>query len=149
MANPNGPPRDPDALARMNRAFCHFKDTVEKSDARRFNNTKLKDVWEASRAIERKLAADGESRALARIDPLLKGLEHYSSIVETLFGSTHYLAWIWVRSFMALRSIMLTLRLGSNQAVSQGRLTSVYVHWLMLTHGCGRSPASISLRSKS
>jgi hypothetical protein len=89
------PPPDPHALGRIDRALKDFEYTVEQGDARQFTNTKLNDVREAARATERKLAAEQNARALGRVEPLIRGLEKCSPVLEVLCG-TKELAWIWV-----------------------------------------------------
>ena len=85
------------ALAKIEDAFGRFKDSVSPKDAHQFRNTELKDVKDAAKDIEKRLAAKGEQRGLKRIEPLLKGLDHYSKAVEILCNGTPYLPWIWVR----------------------------------------------------
>lgn len=85
-----------DALAKIDQAFQRFSRTVSPQDVCEFNNTKLKDVWEAARAVQKAMADKGHARGLKRIEPLLERLEHYSPLVEFVCGSTHYLSWIWV-----------------------------------------------------
>jgi hypothetical protein len=87
------PALDPDAL--VHRAFQRFEDTVERGDRRLFTNTELSDVRDAASAIENKLAAEQNSRALGRVSRLLRGLEHYSGPLGVICG-TKELAWIWV-----------------------------------------------------
>lgn len=83
------------ALAKIDDAFTRFKATVSTSDAREFQHTDLKDVRDAARDIERRLAAKGECRALIRLNPLFKGLDHYSEAIGVLCNGTPYLPWIW------------------------------------------------------
>ena len=85
------------ALAQIEDAFRRLKDSVSPKDAHQFHNTELNDVRDAAKDIEKRLDARGASRGLKRIEPLLKGLDHYSKAVEILCNGTPYLPWIWVR----------------------------------------------------
>ena len=95
MSSAANPTREPDALARVERACKSFEETVEQGDARQFTDTKLNEVWEAARAVERKLSAKRDARAFGRVWELLRGLEQYSGPLGILCG-TKELAWIWV-----------------------------------------------------
>lgn len=85
------------AQSSMEEAFQRFKQSASKSDAREFQTTLLKDVHDAARDVERKLAAKGSARNFRRLLPLLEGLGHYSGAIEVLCNGTPYLPWIWVR----------------------------------------------------
>lgn len=56
---------------------------------------KLKDVRDAAIQIERQLRARRTQRNMARLDPFLRGVEHYSKVVEVLCNGTPYLSWVW------------------------------------------------------
>jgi len=76
-------------------AFERFAATVTPNDQRIFNNTTLKDVRDEAIQIERQLRARRTQRNMARLEPFLKGVEHYSKVVEVLCNGTPYLSWIW------------------------------------------------------
>lgn len=76
-------------------AFDRFAATVTPADQRLFNDTKLKDVRDAAIQIERQLRARRTQRNMARLDPFLKGVEHYSKVVEVLCNGTPFLSWVW------------------------------------------------------
>lgn len=76
-------------------AFERFAATVTPDDQRVFNDTKLKDVRDEAIQIERQLRARRTQRNMARLEPFLRGVEHYSKVVEVLCNGTPYLSWIW------------------------------------------------------
>jgi hypothetical protein len=80
-------------------AFDKLKETVDSIDphyAPIIQNTKLEDVFKASREIEQALAKRNCLRNMRRLTPFLRSLEHYSKSVEVLCNGTPYLPWIWV-----------------------------------------------------
>ena len=76
-------------------AFERFAITVSPDDQRLFNNTKLEDVRDEAIKIERQLRARRTQRNMACLEPFLRGMEHYSKVVEVLCNGTPYLSWIW------------------------------------------------------
>ncbi|CAG5139587.1 uncharacterized protein ALTATR162_LOCUS520 [Alternaria atra] len=87
----------PSAQARLTlqSAFERFASTVTPDDERLFRNTELKNVRDEVMQIERQLRARRMQRNMARLDPFLRGMEHYSKVVEVLCNGTPYLSWIW------------------------------------------------------
>jgi|TARA_R110002003_G_scaffold38_9_gene2356 hypothetical protein len=87
----------PSAQARLTLqdSFERFASTVTPDDKRLFHNTTLKDVRDGAMQIERQLRARRMQRNMARLEPLLRGMEHYSKVVEVLCNGTPYLSWIW------------------------------------------------------
>lgn len=94
-------PASSQALSKIEDSFRRFRDTVSKDDARQFENTELKHVWDAAKEVEKQLAAKGDCRALRRIHPFLTGLGTYSEALGVLCNGTPYLPWIWVRDCYA------------------------------------------------
>ncbi|KAF2678067.1 hypothetical protein K458DRAFT_377432 [Lentithecium fluviatile CBS 122367] len=92
----------------LNDAFERFAATVTPDDKRDFTNTKLKDVREEAIRIERQLRARHNQKNMARLEPFLRGMEHYSKVVEVLCNGTPYLSWIW-----APVKLMLTITVDS------------------------------------
>lgn len=76
-------------------AFERFAATVTPGDKREFTNTKLNDVRDEAIKIEQQLRARRTQRYMVRLDPFLRGVEHYSKVVEVLCNGTPYLSWIW------------------------------------------------------
>jgi hypothetical protein len=87
----------PSAQARLTLqdAFERFASTVAPDDKRLFHNTQLKDVRDEAMRIERQLRARRTQKNMARLDPFLRGMEHYSKVVEVLCNGTPFLPWIW------------------------------------------------------
>jgi len=96
-ASPHGPMAAPSAQARhtLQDAFERFASTVTPDDHRLFRDTQLKDVRDEAMKIERQLRARRMQRNMARLDPFLQGMEHYSKVVEVLCNGTPFLPWIW------------------------------------------------------
>jgi hypothetical protein len=89
--------QQPSAQARLilHDAFERFADTVSPDDKRDFANTTFKDVRDEAIRIERQLRARRTQKNMARLQPFLLGMEHYSKVVEVLCNGTPYLSWIW------------------------------------------------------
>jgi hypothetical protein len=106
----------PSAQARvtLQNAFERFASTVAPDDKRLFYNTKLKDVRDEVMQIERQLRARRMQKNMARLDPFLRGMEHYSKVVEVLCNGTPYLSWIWapVKLMLMVRKVASRTRSG-------------------------------------
>ncbi|RYN71715.1 hypothetical protein AA0117_g9282 [Alternaria alternata] len=76
-------------------AFERFALSVSQDDQLLFHNTELKDVRDEALQIEKQLRKSRIQKNIARLDPLLRGMEHYSKVVEVLCNGTPYLSWIW------------------------------------------------------
>jgi hypothetical protein len=85
----------PQARHTLLSAIERFATTVTPEDQRVFNNTKLKDVRDEAIQVERQLRARRTQRNMARLEPFLRGVEHYSKVVEVLCNGTPFLPWIW------------------------------------------------------
>jgi len=96
-ASLHGPMAAPSAQARhmLQDAFERFASTVTPDDQRLFRDTQLKDVRDEAMRIERQLRARRTQRNTTRLDPFLRGMEHYSKVVEVLCNGTPFLPWIW------------------------------------------------------
>lgn len=75
-------------------AFQRFASTVTPDDRLDFDNTKLEDVRNEAIRIERQLRARRTQTNMARLDPFLRGIEHYSKVIEVLCNGTPFLSWI-------------------------------------------------------
>jgi hypothetical protein len=87
-------PQSSDSI--LDAAFRRLKDSVSPADALLFQNTELKDVWDAAEEIQNSQRQRQSLQALSRIKPLLDNLERYSRVIEVLCNGTPYLPWIWV-----------------------------------------------------
>lgn len=94
------------ALQQIEEAFLRFQQTVSRDDSRTFGETKLEDVWDAVRDVEKRLAANRALCNLKRLQPLLYFLEHYSKCVDVLCNATPFLPWIWapIKLFVIIAS---------------------------------------------
>lgn len=79
----------------IRRAYKELESAVSASDALVFNKTTIEDVQKACRILENELGARGLLRNMGRLEPLLKGLECYGKVVDTLCQGTPFLPWIW------------------------------------------------------
>jgi len=77
-------------------AFDRFKDTISQDHAYEFASTNLEDVWKAVREIDSSQRQRQSAQNLARIKPLLEGIEKYAKVMEVLCNSTPYLPYVWV-----------------------------------------------------
>ena len=77
-------------------AFKRLEQTISDDHARDFYNTELKDVRQAALDIEKWQRQRKSLRNMARIDPLLAGIQQYAGPLETLCQGTPYLPFIWV-----------------------------------------------------
>ncbi|KAJ3493715.1 hypothetical protein NLG97_g4559 [Lecanicillium saksenae] len=79
----------------IQRAYKELESAVSVQDACRFNETTIEDVRKACQLLENELGARGLLRNMGRLEPLLKGLECYGKVVDTLCQGTPFLPWIW------------------------------------------------------
>lgn len=77
-------------------AFEKLKRSISDEDAHNFASTELKDVWKALRDIDNAQRKRQSAQNLRRIEPLLRGLEKYSGVIEVLCNGTPYMPYIWV-----------------------------------------------------
>jgi len=77
-------------------AFEKLKRSISEEDAHKFKSTELKDVWTAVREIDSKQRKRLSAQNLRRIEPLLRGIEKYTKVIEVLCNGTPYLPYVWV-----------------------------------------------------
>lgn len=77
-------------------AFEKLKRSISEEDAHDFASTTLKDVWIAVRDIENAQRKRQCAQNLRRIEPLLRGIEQYSKVIEVLCNGTPYMPYVWV-----------------------------------------------------
>ena len=78
-------------------AFEKLKRSISDEDAHQFASTDLKDVWKAIRDIENVQRKRQSAQNMRRIEPLLRGIEKYSKVIEVLCNGTPYMPYVWVR----------------------------------------------------
>ncbi|RFU24008.1 hypothetical protein B7463_g12335, partial [Scytalidium lignicola] len=76
-------------------AFEKLKRSISEEDAHNFASTELKDVWSAVREIDSKQRKRLSAQNLRRIEPLLRGIEKYTKIIEVLCNGTPYMPYVW------------------------------------------------------
>ncbi len=97
MATQSSSPQTLQSHLVITAAFNRFKETVDDADRTEFDGTTIQDVIDAVLSIEASLRQRRENLNLRRVYPLLKGLEMYSGVIESLSnGLSPYLAWAWV-----------------------------------------------------
>jgi hypothetical protein len=80
-------------------AFKAFKGSISEEDAHDFVSTTLEDVWIAVREIDASQRKRQCAQNLARIEPLLRGLEKYAKIIEVLCNGNPFLPYVWVSCY--------------------------------------------------
>jgi len=113
------------ALLSMNEALERLSRIVSPTDARTFQSTTLKDVFDAAQQIQQHLAARGSLRNMRRIEPFFRGLEHYSKAVDTLCNGTPYLPWIWAPIKLILQLALDHITIFEKLIEAYGRIADV------------------------
>jgi hypothetical protein len=79
------------------RALDELKANVSPDDARTFQITSLQDVWDLARQTEREQNERNRNQYMRRLEPVLRSLESYSSVLDTFCQGFSPMAWVWVR----------------------------------------------------
>ncbi|KAL5120621.1 hypothetical protein ACEQ8H_001369 [Pleosporales sp. CAS-2024a] len=87
----------------MKVAFEELERTVTPADSRAFRSSTLNQIRLEALDIEKQLAGRQALCNMRRLDPLLKGLEHYQSVVGILCNGTPFLPWIWAPITLILK----------------------------------------------
>lgn len=85
-------------------AFGKLKRSVSEEDAHKFASTELKDVWTAVREIDSRQRMRLSAQNMRRIEPMLRGIEKYTKVIEVLCNGTPYMPYVWVRTHSSLHS---------------------------------------------
>ena len=85
----------------VNKALDHLQSSINPEDVRIFSNTSLEDVWREARRIEVEQGARLDLRFMRRIEPFLRSLESYASVVEVFCQAHAPMAFVWVCRFSA------------------------------------------------
>jgi hypothetical protein len=85
---------DPQAV--IAEAFEKLRRSISEEDAHKFASTELNDVWSAIREIDSKQRKRLSAQNLRRIEPLLRGIEKYTKVIEVLCNGTPYMPYVWV-----------------------------------------------------
>lgn len=81
----------------VKKAIEHLKSTLTPEDIRMFSDTSLRDLWCEARKIEAEQGARQDLRFMRRIEPLLRTLESYASVIEVFCQGYSPMAFVWVR----------------------------------------------------
>lgn len=84
------------AQAIVTKAIDQLRATITPEDARVFADTTSEALWKEAREIERELGARLSLRHMGRLEPLLKSLESYSGVIDSLCQGFSPMAWAWV-----------------------------------------------------
>jgi len=83
-------------------AFGKLKRSISEEDAHKFASTELKDVWVAVREIDSRQRMRLSAQNMRRIEPMLRGIEKYTKVIEVLCNGTPYMPYVWVRTHPSL-----------------------------------------------
>ena len=81
----------------IKRALDDLKTNVSVDDARTFENTSVRDVWDLARQIEREQNERTRLQNMRRVEPVLQVLENYAAVMDTFCQGFSPMAWVWVR----------------------------------------------------
>ena len=83
-------------------AFGKLQRSVSEEDAHKFASTELKDVWTAVREIDSRQRMRLSAQNMRRIEPMLRGIEKYTKVIEVLCNGTPYMPYVWVRTYLSV-----------------------------------------------
>ncbi|CZR69490.1 related to vegetatible incompatibility protein HET-E-1 [Phialocephala subalpina] len=76
-------------------AFKKLKRSISEDDAHNFASTELNDIWSAVKDIDSKQRKRRSAQNLRRVEPLLRGIEKYTKVIEVLCNGTPYMPYVW------------------------------------------------------
>lgn len=80
----------------VKKALDQLKSTLTAEDVRMFSNTSLEDLWREARNVEVEQGARQDLRFMRRIQPFLRSLESYASVIEVFCQGYAPMAFVWV-----------------------------------------------------
>lgn len=80
----------------VEKALDQLKSTLTAEDVRMFSNTSLEDLWREARKVENEQGARRDLRFMRRIEPFLRSLESYASVIEVFCQGYSPMAFVWV-----------------------------------------------------
>lgn len=115
------------AQAIVTKALEDLKSSITDEDQRTFEDASLEALWRDAREIEydqdRRLAL----RSMGRIEPFLRTLESYSSVVDSMCQGFSPMAWVWVEltnlKLPTSKGVQLIWHVGTNQVDANGTTT--------------------------
>ena len=100
-----------DPIIVITEAFEKLRRSISAEDAHDFASTSLKDVWKAVREIDATQRKRQSAQNLGRVEPLLRGLEKYSKVIEVLCNGTPFMPYVWVCNIIAISTGLVTHQL--------------------------------------
>ena len=85
-----------DGRAIVEKALDQLKSSLVDEDSRVFSDSTLEDVWKAAREIEQEQTARASLQNMRRIEPILRSLESYASVMNTFCQGFSPMAFVWV-----------------------------------------------------
>lgn len=80
----------------VKKALDQLKSTFAPADVRMFFNTSLENLWREARNVEQEQGSRMDLRCMRRLEPLLRSLESYASVIEVFCQGYAPMAFIWV-----------------------------------------------------
>lgn len=77
-------------------ALDRLRSTLTPQDDRAFADTTLEALWKDARDIERDQGARLSLRHPGRLEPIIRSLESYSSVIDSFCQGFSPMAWVWV-----------------------------------------------------
>lgn len=80
----------------VTKALQNLKSSITPEDVRTFKDTTLEDLWRDAREIEREQDKRLDLRHMKRLEQVLRSLESYSGVIDSLCQGFSPMAWVWV-----------------------------------------------------
>ena len=109
----------------VTKALQTLESSITPEDARTFKDTTLEDLWRDAREIEREQGKRLALRHMDRLEQILRSLESYSSVMDSICQGFSPMAWVWVELTdlkTCSKNIQLTLHIGPNQNDANGTI---------------------------
>lgn len=81
----------------VTKALQNLKASITPEDARTFKDATLEDLWKDAREIEREQGTRLALQRMSRLEPIIRSLESYSSVIDSLCQGFSPMAWVWVK----------------------------------------------------
>jgi hypothetical protein len=88
-----------DAPTIVRHAIDRLKTTITPEHQRKFPNDDLGKVWEVVRELEEEHSKRKSLRYMARIEPFLRTVESYSSLLDVACQGFSPIVWVWASEF--------------------------------------------------
>ena len=80
----------------VKKALDQLKSTITTEDVRMFSDTSLEDLWREARKVEQEQGTRMDLRFMRRLEPFLRSLESYASVIEVFCQGYAPMAFVWV-----------------------------------------------------